>query len=176
MTGRVLYVMTCQVLLKYGLPWIVAVSLGCGMISSFAADEDQGVAQEVKSLMVTTPIDLTGETPLTVLPALLQSTRLLITNDSGPMHIAAALGTAVVAVFGPTNPDRTGPYGKGHAVLASRIPCSPCNRRSCENVRQLECLFTIDPQQVVEAAESLSSSRLLQKPVLILREASGQGR
>lgn len=136
---------------------------GLGRIVLIGGPEDQGVAQEVTSLMVTTPIDLTGKTPLTILPALLQATRVLITNDSGPMHLAAALRTPVVAVFGPTNPARTGPYGKEHVTLVSEVPCHPCYSRSCQNAKQLECLFTIAPRQVVEAAESLCSSRLLKK-------------
>ena len=62
----------------------------------------------------------------------------MVTNDSGPMHVAAAVGTPVVAIFGPTNPRRTGPYGPGHQVLAGRAPCSPCYRR--------RCLYAVGPQ------------------------------
>src|SRR5205823_8953974 len=59
---------------------------------------------------------------------------------SGPMHLAAAVGTPVIALFGPTDPARTGPYGAGHTVLRSGVPCSPCFSRQCSNAVELECL------------------------------------
>jgi len=78
-----------------------------------------------------TVIDLTGRTTLKELVAVIAEARVMVTNDSGPMHVAAAVGTPVVAIFGPTNPRRTGPHGTGHRVLAGRAPCSPCYRRQC---------------------------------------------
>jgi ADP-heptose:LPS heptosyltransferase len=101
--------------------------------------------------MRTVPADLTGETQPRLLPALLESASVLLTNDSGPMHVAAAVGTPVVAIFGPTSPTRTGPYGKGHRVLANQIPCSPCFSRTCRNSIQLECLTSITPEKAIEA-------------------------
>ena len=77
------------------------------------------------------PIDLTNRTTLKQLVAVIAEARVLVSDDSGPMHIAAAMGIPVVAVFGPTNPRRTGPHGTGHRVLAGRAPCSPCYRRQC---------------------------------------------
>src|SRR4029453_11700016 len=65
--------------------------------------------QSVLALMRTKAVDLTGQTPVGLLPSLLRQAALLITNDSGPMHIAAAVGTSVVALFGPTDPRKTGP-------------------------------------------------------------------
>ncbi|MFM8552671.1 MAG: glycosyltransferase family 9 protein, partial [Nitrospiraceae bacterium] len=108
-------------------------------------------AGAVMQLMRRAPVDLTGQTQLGHLPALLQAASLLITNDSGPMHVAAAVGTPVVALFGPTNPVRTGPYGAGHRVLASRVPCSPCYSRQCRHPVPLECLTNVSPAQVLEA-------------------------
>jgi heptosyltransferase I len=113
--------------------------------------DDRAVTQAVLSRMQTTPIDLTGQTSPELLPALLASASLLLTNDSGPMHIAAAMGTPVVALFGPTSPTRTGPYGSGHRVFTSGVPCSPCFSRTCKNAVQLECLTTIHPKTVVDA-------------------------
>jgi heptosyltransferase-1 len=77
------------------------------------------------------PIDLTNRTTLKQLVAVIAEARVMVTDDSGPMHIAAALEIPVVAVFGPTNARRTGPYGPGHRVLSGRAPCSPCYRREC---------------------------------------------
>jgi len=75
----------------------------------------------------------------------------LLANDYGPMHVAAAVGTPVVAISGPTSPARTGPYGKGHRVLANQIPCSPCFSRTCRNSIQLECLTSITAEEAIEA-------------------------
>ncbi len=76
----------------------------------------------------------------------------MVTNDSGPMHIAAAVGVPVVALFGPTSEVRTGPYGAGHRVLTSAVPCRPCFSRVCHNSVPLECLQLVQPGQVLDAA------------------------
>ena len=105
------------------------------------------------ALMRTKAIDLTGQTPVGLLPGLLRRASLLVTNDSGPMHIAAAVGTPVVALFGPTDPVKTGPYGKGHVVLSHAVECRPCFRRDCARAVPLECLTAVRPEQVVRAVE-----------------------
>jgi lipopolysaccharide heptosyltransferase I len=97
------------------------------------------------------PVDLTHRTTLRELVALIAEARAIVTNDSGPMHVAAAVGTPVVAVFGPTNPVRTGPYGPGHRVIAGRAPCSPCYRRECPykgGPQALCCLKNIASEEV----------------------------
>jgi ADP-heptose:LPS heptosyltransferase len=102
--------------------------------------------------MSTSAVDLTGKTGLRLLPALLSSASVFVTNDSGPMHVAAAVGTPVVAMFGPTSPVRTGPYGEGHAVLArADVPCRPCFNRHCRNAISLECLTRVSPVEVLDA-------------------------
>ena len=115
--------------------------------------DDGATAREVVSHMATTsPVDMTGKTRLKLLPALLASATVLVTNDSGPMHVAAAVGTPVVALFGPTSPVRTGPYGGGHAVLArADVPCRPCFDRHCRNAIALECLTRVTPEEVLDA-------------------------
>lgn len=117
-----------------------------------------GPAERPESLAVTArmrtkAIDLTGQTPVGLLPGLLRRASLLVTNDSGPMHIAAAVGTPVVALFGPTDPVKTGPYGKGHVVLSHAVECRPCFRRDCARPVPLECLTAVRPDQVVRAVE-----------------------
>jgi heptosyltransferase I len=111
--------------------------------------------------MKTSAIDLAGATTVGLLPALLSRASLLITNDSGPMHIAAAVGTPVVALFGPTSAARTGPYGVGQNVLTGKVPCSPCFSRTCQNALPLECLRTVSPEQVLAAARSQRSQRMV---------------
>ncbi|MCE3223434.1 MAG: putative Lipopolysaccharide heptosyltransferase [Nitrospira sp.] len=110
-------------------------------------------AQAVMALMRTKAVDLTGQTPVGLLPCLLRQAAVLITNDSGPMHIAAAVGTSVVALFGPTDPRRTGPYGRGHVVLSHAVECSPCFRRDCARAVRLECLLEVKPDRVVQAVQ-----------------------
>jgi len=107
----------------------------------------------VLALMRTKAVDLTGQTPVGLLPCLLRQAAVLITNDSGPMHIAAAVGTPVVALFGPTDPRRTGPYGSGHLVLTHAVECSPCFSRDCTRAVRLECLTAVRPEQVVRAVQ-----------------------
>src|SRR2546427_12779025 len=128
------------------------------------ARDERPVGKQVMRAMQTAPIDLMGRTTLKELIALLRRARLLITNDSGPMHLASAVGTPVIALFGPTDPARTGPYGAGHTVLRSGVPCSPCFSRRCTNAVTMECLTTIQPQQVIEAA-----LRLVEQPLTVKR-------
>ena len=117
--------------------------------------EDRPIWEAVMRAMRTAPIDLAGKTTMKELIALLRRLQLFITNDSGPMHLAAAVGTPVIALFGPTDPTRTGPYGAGHAILRSGIPCSPCFSRRCTNAVTMECMTTIHPQQMIESATKL---------------------
>lgn len=93
-----------------------------------------------------------GRTSIKSLAALFKRAGAVLTNDSGPMHLAAAVGTATVAMFGPTDPGLTGPYGDGHRVLATGEDCSPCFRRSCPDVR---CLSGITPDEVYEAVTEI---------------------
>ena len=73
--------------------------------------------------------------------------------DSGPTHLAAALGKPGVAVFGPTDPALTGPYGSRHVVLRSGIPCSPCMKPRCTHKPRMECMSLVTVEQVLEAAK-----------------------
>jgi len=109
------------------------------------------IGQAIGDAMAERPIDLTDKTTLKELIAVIAEARAMLTNDSGPMHVAAAVGTPVVAVFGPTNPVRTGPYGPGHRVIAGRAPCAPCYRRRClyaGGTEALACLTSLTPEEV----------------------------
>jgi len=112
-------------------------------------------------MMKAPAVDLAGATTVGLLPALLSRASLLITNDSGPMHIAAAVGTPVVALFGPTSAVRTGPYGVGHQVLTGQVPCRPCFSRTCHNTLPLECLKLVSPDQVLAAARGQRPLRMV---------------
>ncbi len=101
-------------------------------------------------------IDMRGKTSLTQLAALLKEVDLLVTNDSGPMHIAAALGTPVVAIFGPTDPKRTGPYGEIHRVVRGSAKCSPCFKKRCGMPSHL-CMEAVSVEMVLEEVLSFLS-------------------
>lgn len=134
---------------------------GLGPVVLIGGPEDRRDVDQVRAHAKSPCIDLSGEVPLGCLPALLSKASALITNDSGPMHVAAALGTPVVAMFGPTSAVRTGPYGSGHRVLTEPVPCSPCFSRVCRHTPQMECLHRITPGDVVEAARRLLTSRTI---------------
>ena len=122
--------------------------------------EEQGFTKRMRALTDHPFIDLSGEIPLGCLPALLSTATAMITNDSGPMHIAAGLGVPVVAMFGPTSATRTGPYGDGHQVLMSGVSCSPCYSRVCRHSPELECLHLITPTQVVDVIRPLLAAHV----------------
>jgi lipopolysaccharide heptosyltransferase I len=93
--------------------------------------------------------NVVGRTTLPQLVALLERGSLVVANDSGPMHIAAALGRPLVTLFGPTNPVRTGPYARDDTVLRLAIPCSPCYSRTCAHQ---SCLRWLGVEPVLELA------------------------
>jgi len=97
-------------------------------------------------------INLTGKTDLKELVALIEGATAVVSNDSGPMHIAAAFNKPLVALFGPTDPAKTGPYGwqknENFRVVRSGVPCSPCFKKKCGNFR---CMENISVDDVYEA-------------------------
>ena len=97
-------------------------------------------------------INLVGKTSILQLGALLERCEVCLTCDSGPMHIAAAVGTPTVALFGPTDPVRHKPYGTGHTVIEEHIECRSCYKRTCyrQDAPYL-CMTKIDTAEVVKA-------------------------
>jgi heptosyltransferase I len=95
-------------------------------------------------------INLAGRTTLKQLTALLERAALVVANDSGPMHIAAALGRPLVTPFGPTNPLRTGPYNRMDSVIRLDIACSPCYSRHCSHQ---SCLRYLRSEDVLQLAQ-----------------------
>ena len=134
---------------------------GWGAVVMIGGPDERTDVAAVSAMMKTPAIDLAGATTVGLLPALLSKASLLMTNDSGPMHIAAAVGTPVVALFGPTSAVRTGPYGVGHTVLKGKVSCSPCFSRTCHNTQPLECLRTVSPEQIMAAARAQQSPRMV---------------
>jgi ADP-heptose:LPS heptosyltransferase len=131
---------------------------------------DRPLVDEVKVLVAgDRVIDLTGEVDLLQLAAVLERLDLLITGDTGPMHLAAAVGTPVVAVFGPSDPVRYAPAGAADRVVRAGIPCSPCNRIRTPPAHCVghipECLTSVAADQVYEAAVSSLDSSARRPPV-----------
>jgi heptosyltransferase-2 len=122
---------------------------------TFGGAADAGLAHRIESAIPSPPsavLDLAGKTSLRELMALLKICRVLLSNDTGPMHIAAALGTPVVVPFGSTSPELTGPGlpdDPRHRLLVSDAPCSPCFLRECPI--DFRCMNGISVERVVEA-------------------------
>ena len=95
------------------------------------AQADKGYADSVVVACRTNVYNLVGRTTLRELVALLDLSKLVICYDSGPMHIAAALNKPLVAIFGPTDLNRTGPYSSAAQVVSLGLDCIPCLRRNC---------------------------------------------
>lgn len=122
---------------------------GLGVIITGSA-VDRELADQIITRMREQALNLAGRTSLPELAGVMQKARLAITADTGPMHLAAALGTRVVAIFGPTSPGRTGPFGPGHRVVRLGLACSPCFQRHCPEPR---CLLELAPEAVLAAVE-----------------------
>lgn len=110
---------------------------------------DAALGDEVARLSGSRAVSLAGKTSLKGLGAIIRGAQFLVTCDSGPMHLAAALNIPAFAVFGPTSPVRTGPYGNIHTIIRLELPCSPCfTRKPCADWR---CIREITPEMVVDA-------------------------
>ena len=113
---------------------------------------DSRIAEQVVSSSGGKALSLAGETNLGELIEIMRDARVVITNDSGPMHIAAALHVPVIALFGPTSPVLTGPYGTGHIVLQSHSACVPCFKRECNDIK---CMKEITPGAVSQEVKKV---------------------
>ena len=124
-------------------------------------ESERKIAEVILHAMRNKPIDLTGKTSLEILPALIKNCNLLITNDGGPMHMAAALGVKTVSIFGPVSEVVYGPFpsGRNHVVLKWDIACRPCYKNFrlpvCDKDR--ECLKSVSADEVFAQALALLS-------------------
>ncbi|OPX41668.1 MAG: hypothetical protein B1H13_00800 [Desulfobacteraceae bacterium 4484_190.3] len=121
----------------------------------FTGNSGDGRIKHIQSMMNFPSVNLEGQTTLKDLAYLYKLSVLLVTTDSGPMHIAAAMNAPTVALFGPTDPSRTGPYGKGHIVVRKKMSCSPCFLKKCDTKR---CMKEITVEEVFEAAMQVVNS------------------
>lgn len=134
-------------------------SIGASIVLTGAAG-DRDLVETVKAgLPPAQVVDIAGHVDLLTLGGILERLDLLITGDTGPMHLAVAVGTPVVAVFGPSDPARYAPRGPYDRVVRVDLPCSPCNRIRLPPERCVghtpDCLALIGPERVVEAARAV---------------------
>lgn len=122
---------------RFGLETVVAGGPGDANLAARIVETAPGV------------MNLVGRTNLRQLVALLERAAVVVANDSGPMHIAAALGRPLVTPFGPTNPVRTGPFGRMDSVISLGLPCGPCYSRHCSHQ---SCLRGLDIDPVLALA------------------------
>jgi ADP-heptose:LPS heptosyltransferase len=100
-------------------------------------------------------LDLTGRTTIPEMIEWLRACSAVVTNDTGPMHIAAAVDTPVVALFGPTDSRFTGPYhARGSVLHDQQLPCVPCFQRNCTRPEDRECLNAVSPEEVISAIDA----------------------
>ena len=128
-------------------------------IAVLGGREDQPLGRVIGQNLGDRCLDLTGRTSLPEMVEWVRRCELMVTNDTGPMHVAAALGRPVVALFGPTEARRTGPYGQVDKVLRHPLPCAPCMKSTCHFERPMECLQAIGPNQVLAAIENRLARR-----------------
>jgi heptosyltransferase-2 len=112
---------------------------------------EQYLYDSIAEVMEQPPLDLVGKTSLLTLGAILKRCETLVSGDTGPLHLATAVGTLVVALFGAIDPDRTGPMGIGHIIVRhTDVPCVPCMAKECMNPVYLECMERIEVEEVFD--------------------------
>lgn len=117
--------------------------------------DDQPLAATIAQAAPHRTLNLCGQTTLLEMVEWIRLAHLVITNDTGPMHAAAALKKTIVSLFGPTEPRRTGPYGQLANSLRLNLPCSPCLKSSCTYEKPMECLKALTPSLVLPRVHQL---------------------
>jgi heptosyltransferase II len=130
---------------------MIAAKLG-GKTVIVGGTDDIPLADEIRTMSRAKPLLLAGRTSLIQLGAVLEKCNVLVSGDTGPLHLATAVGTKTVALFGAADPARTGPVGNGHRVIqAAGVACLPCRSRTCSNPVYLECMAKITAAMVTDA-------------------------
>jgi len=119
----------------------------------FGAPAEAAIAEQVAACTHCNPVILAGKTTLGQLMGLIRECNLFITNDSGPMHLAAALNTPQLAIFGSTSEIATGPLGARARVVKHQVDCNPCFLRECPI--DFRCMLGITVERVVGEARKM---------------------
>ena len=117
--------------------------------------EERALGEVIAVAAPSRALNLCGQLTLPEMIEWLRLCAVMVTNDTGPMHVAAALGKPVVGIFGPTEPGRTGPYGQLDKILRVPLPCAPCFKATCANPLPLECLRLVTPAAVAARVSAI---------------------
>ena len=126
---------------------------GCKTVF-FGGSMDEEMVEEATSLMTTTPIIATGRFTIGQLAAAMQRCKLIITNDSGPMHVAISQKVPIVAMYGPSSPALYGPYTKDATIVTAMPPCTGCAKGMKHECTDMQCMTRLTVEQVIKAAEN----------------------
>jgi heptosyltransferase-2 len=124
----------------------------------FGSASEAAIAEEVATLMNAEPLNVCGKTTLGQAMALIKRCDFFLTNDSGLMHIAAALNRPLVAVFGPTDHVQTRPVSRNARMVRHDVECSPCLKEVCPSDHR--CMLSVEPQEVWREMEDLKRETL----------------
>ena len=123
------------------------------VLTAAPVPQERQFMQDISHRLHTTPVNLAGQLDLKALGAMIAQARLFIGVDSAPMHLAAAVGTPTVVLFGPSGPYNWRPWGQGHLVLTKDFDCQPCGRDGCNGTKISRCLTAITPAEVLAAVD-----------------------
>lgn len=121
----------------------------------FGGTMDEEMVQAAVSKMKTTPVVATGAFTIGTLAAAMKRCSLIITNDSGPMHVAISQKVPIVAMYGPSSPKLYGPYTKDAVVVTAVPPCTGCSGGMKHKCDDMQCMTRLTVQQVIEVAEKM---------------------
>ena len=121
----------------------------------FGGTMDEEMVQEAISSMKTTPVVATGSFTIGTLAAAMRRCSLIITNDSGPMHVAISQKVPIVAMYGPSSPKLYGPYTKDATIVTAQPPCQGCASGMKHKCDDMQCMTRLYVEQVIEAAEKM---------------------
>ncbi|MFO0946678.1 MAG: lipopolysaccharide heptosyltransferase II [Planctomycetota bacterium] len=127
----------------------VARRAGSATVASYVlvgGPGEEPIAEEVRQGLPADAVNLCGKTSLRHLAAILEQCDLVLTNDSGPMHLAAAVGTRTVSIFTCTSPERAGPFGWGHRIVQTNVPCKASYIKQCD---RMDCMKDVTVDSVL---------------------------
>ena len=127
------------------------MSLGCVLVGS---SSERQLCERLAGMCEAEPVNLAGLTSLGQLGALVNRSELVLGHDSGTIHLAVAMNKPLVCIIGPTDPKRTGPYGREDSIISANVECAPCRRSVCADDR---CMRLIGAETVLAKIKSLLS-------------------
>ncbi|MCL4456417.1 MAG: lipopolysaccharide heptosyltransferase II [Nitrospirae bacterium] len=128
-----------------------------GSVVIFGGRDEEHIAYEIDKRIPENKLFLAGKTSLRELVSLISECDIFLTNDSGPMHVAYAVGTPLIAIFGSTDHGLTGPSGNNNMVIKADLACGPCFERECKN-RDTRCMYSVSSEDVYFAIKDMLPS------------------